>query len=267
MRSISLALPLFLVVVSGCAGAAGHEGNESSEEAEAALTRAQCQGTRGETDGRCRIEGIVEQMVVAEIDPFVVGEACVTFVKAGNKRYGLVRDTSFCGDPDHYQGGNVAVSFSKGAITLVSQSRRTVLKEYDADATYYDFSGELRESASADPLAAFDRLDGAHQVRFLYDVQADGSFAALRPGFVEKPIRIIDTLEGEAQRRALAAYTELREESFQNGGGKPDVFAVQKDGVTYAYTMAISGRSYGNWGSQAVFNREIEELERFSFSD
>ncbi|MBS2012886.1 MAG: hypothetical protein JST00_08370 [Deltaproteobacteria bacterium] len=250
---------------TGCGGAA-EPVDEQVESAEDALTRAQCRGAVGEADPRCRIEGVVESMFVGEMDPFVVGDACVTFVRSGAKRYGLVRAPEACPDPDRYSRGDIKVSFSKGAIDLASRGRSRVLKEYDSGATYYELSGPLRESTSS-ALAAFDALSAEKKVAFLYDVAPDRSWASLRRGFTKAPIRIVDTQTGDALRAALAAYRDIASFAYANGGGQPGVFAIQKDGVTYAYSIEASGRSYGNWGSLAIHDRAWAELATFGYSD
>ena len=262
-----LALPVLALLAFGCAAPAGEEASETGEDA---VTRAQCRA-RPENDPECRIEGVLEQMVVAEFDPFVVGDACATFVKVGNRRYGLMRDEGACWDANRYENAQVKVSFNKGALTLVSGEKREILKRYDASAIYYDFAGTLKIDPPPTPepadLAAFDALTPDQKVDALYETRGD--WGVLRPGYAEKSIRILDTIPaGPAQRAALDAYYDLREHSFSNGGDKPDVYAVQKDGVTYAYAMAASGNYWGgDWGEYVVFDREFEELARFSWSE
>ena len=255
---------LFAVLVAGCAAEPTSE-EAVGETAEEALTRAQCRGAIGETEPKCRLEGVVESVFSGEMDPFVVGDVCVTFVKVGSRRYGLVTEL---GDSchDEWNGANVEVSFSKGALDLASRSRSKVLKDYDSSATYYEFSGELRQ-AQPNALATFDALDDDAKVQFLYDADPNGIWAQLRPGFTKKPIRIVDTQTGDALRNALDAYGPIAQYSYSNNGGQPDVYAVQKDGVTYAYGIEASGRSYGNWGTMGIFDREWNELATFGYAD
>lgn len=252
------------ILFAGCAAEPPAE-EPVDETAEEALTRAQCRGSIGETDQRCRLEGVVESVFSGEMDPFVVGDVCVTFVKVGARRYGLVTEL---GDScrSEWDGANVKVSFSKGALDLATRSRSKVLKEYDASAIYYEFSGTLREE-QPNALAAFDALSDDAKVGFLYDADPNGIWATLRPGFTKKPIRIVDTQTGEALRRALDAYGPIASSSYANNGGQPDVYAVQKDGVTYAYGIEASGRSYGNWGTMAVYDREWNELASYGYAD
>jgi hypothetical protein len=260
---IRRSLPILVsLLLAGCSAepVAEEPVDETSEEA---LTRAQCRGAIGETEAKCRLEGVVDAVFAGEIDPFV-GDTCVTFVKVGSRRYGLVSDLDAC--RTEWDGANVKVSFSKGALDLESRSRSKVLKEYDASATYYAFSGELRESQPSG-LAAFDALSDDAKVSFLYDVHPGDVWANLRPGFTKKAIRIVDTQTGEALRKALDAYGPIAQYSYGNGGSQPDVYAVQKDGVTYAYGIEASGRSWGNWGAQSIFDRAWNELATYSYAD
>lgn len=260
MKSDLRYVALTVTMLFGCAGAAPED---SSGDAAEALSRAQCRGARNEADARCRLEGVVERAVAAEFDPFVVGDACVTFVRVGTTRYGLVTDFDACGDTERYATADVRVSFSKGAISLISGARRRVLTDYDANATYYDFSGELRETTA---LAAFDALGRDEKVAALY-ANADSDWPSLRAGFSQRSIRIVDTFTGSVLRDALAAYREESSHSFESGGDKPDVFAIVKDGDVYAYGIASSGRSYGNWATLAVYDRSFAEIGRFGISD
>lgn len=258
-------LPIFLgVLLAGCAAESSGADEVVDETSEEALTRAQCRGAIGETEAKCRLEGVVESVFAGEVDPSVIGDACITFVKVGSRRYGLVTDIDVC--RADWDGADVKVSFSKGAIDLASRSRSKVLKEYDPNAIYYEFSGLLRESAP-DALVAFDALSHSAKVDFLYDADPGGIWATLRPGFTKKAIRIVDTQTGQALRNALDAYGPIAQHSYANGGGQPSVYAVQKDGVTYAYGIEASGRSWGNWGSMAVYDREWNELATYGYAD
>jgi hypothetical protein len=268
-RPVRLALVIsslaLAALASGCAADAG-AADEEVESAEDALTRAQCRGARGESDPACRVKGTVEKMIVAEMDPFVVGDACVTFVMVGSRRYGLVRDPAACSSPDRYEGAGVEVSYSKGALVTLSRAKVRVLKDYDANAVYYGLDGPLTE-APASALAAFDALAADAKIATLYDVAPGGTWATLRPGFQQRAVRMLDELSGDTLRVALDAYYELRDDAFQNGGDRPDVFTIERDGVTYAYGMAVSGRSYGNWGTLRIFDRSFDELATFGYAD
>lgn len=254
------------VAATGCASQEPVSGPEQAVEDD--LTQAQCRGPKGETEQACRVEGVVERQVTAEFDPFVVGDACVTFVKVGSRRYGLVQDMEACPDESKFEKGNVKVSFSKGAITLVSRARAQVLKDYDAGVTYYDFTGTLRVQAPPPPasLAEFEALPPEDKYSFLYDVQSD-AWADLKPGFKERQIRILDELSGPAKSKALAAYYAIRSEALEQGGDRPDVFAIEKDGATWAYGISSGGRSYGNWWSTVVYDRAFDEIGSFGGSD
>ncbi len=266
--AIRSAFLVFLTTfAAGCAAETAETAAAPEATAEDDLTRAECRGPKGETEPACRVEGTVEAQVVAEFDPFVVGDACVTFVKVGARRYGLVRDVSACPDPDRFASGTAKVSFSKGALTLAARERSVVLKRYDGGATYYELSGELRVAPTPPPAnrAEFDALSKREKLANLYDVQGD--VGTLRPGLTEKPIRIVAELSGKAEERALAAYYAARSDAFQNGGERPDVVAIQKAGVTWAYAIHSGGRSYGNWWQTSVFDRAFEEIGGFGGSD
>lgn len=261
-----LALASTLLASVAAAGCAVSPSEEAAGATEDELTRAQCRGPRGESEAACRLSGVVEKQVVAEMDPFVVGDACVTFVKVGARRLGLVQDASACPSPDRFAAGKIGVTFSKGALTLASRERSRVLKDYDAGATYYELAGALREETDGSGLPGFDGLSAAKKLETLYDVRQD--WAVLRDGYSLVPVRIVDALQGEAQRSALEAYYEMRDHAFASGGAKPEVAAVQKGGVTYAYQIATSGRSYGNWAELRVFDRRsFAELGAFGYSD
>ncbi len=261
---ISVVAGLAAIVATGCAAESEADSAESNETAEEALTAAQCASRA--SDARCRLEGVVESMFVGEIDASVVGDACVTIVRAGTKRYGLVRAVQSCPDADRFAGGDVAVSFSKGDLKRVSRRRTDVLKARDVSATYYEFGGVLAES-KVDVLAAFDALDHDAKVAALYSSAPGAAWGTLRAGFQQKAIRIDTTLTGPVKTKALAAYRELAEYSTGNGGGRPKVFAIEKDGKTYAYAIEVGGRSYGDWGQQTIFDRFFVEVGQFGFSD
>lgn len=254
-----------LVIAAAVAGCAT-EASGTPETTDDDLTRAECRGAPGEAEPACRVEAVVEHQVVVHLDPAVLAETCVTFVLAGSRRYGLLQPPAACADPSRFDGANIHVSFSKGALETLSKSKRAALKGYDANATYYDLSGPLRE-APFDALAAFDALDAHHKVEALFTVAPGGSWATLRPAFEKKDIRILDTFEGDLQRAALDEYYDLRDFAFGNGGDRPDVYAIQREGVTYAYAMEASGRAFGNWGEMRIYDRSFTELNRFGFSD
>ncbi len=258
---------VFASLLVGCAADPSAATAAEPATTEDDLTRAECRGPRGETEPACRVEGVVERQVTAEFDPFVVGDACVTFVKVGARRYGLVRDVEACPDESRFENGNVKVSFSKGALTLVARERSRVLKGFDGGVTYYDFTGELRIQAPPPPTtpAEFDALSGDEKYELLYD--GNDTWANLREGFSEKAIRIVDELDGATEQKALSAYYAMRSEAFQNGGDKPEVVAIQKGGVTWAYAIHISGRSFGNWWSTSVYDRSFESIGGFGGSD
>lgn len=231
---LPLATLALALVATGCAAETSASPDLTADDD---LTRAECRGPKGETEAACRVEGTVESQIVAEFDPFVVGDACVTFVKVGARRYGLVRDVGACPDPDRFARGSVKVSFSKGALTLAARERR----------------------------AEFDALTKTEKLASLYDVRGDQG--TLRPGFTQKAIRIVDELSGKAEERALGAYYAARSGAFENGGGKPEVVALQKDGTTWAYAIVSGGRSYGNWWQTTAFDRTFEEIGGFGGSD
>ena len=254
-----------LIVGSALIGCAGAPNSDSTAESEEALTRVQC---RGSADARCRIAGTVEKMVVGEFDPYEVGDACVTFVRVGNKRYGLVRDMESCPDSERYEQGDIAITFSKGDITPVGRRKADVLKEYESGVTYYTFDGELTEtSAGVDPLTEFNRLGQEEKLAFMFERTQGGTWATVRAGFSRKPVRLVDELTGEVLRRALDAYRPLASHSYANGGSQPEVYAVEKRGVRFGYAIEASGRSYGNWGSIAIFDHQFQELGEFGYAD
>ena len=77
-------LPIFLgVLLAGCAAESSGADEVVDETSEEALTRAQCRGAIGETEAKCRLEGVVESVFAGEVDPSVIGDACITFVKVG----------------------------------------------------------------------------------------------------------------------------------------------------------------------------------------
>lgn len=113
-------------------------------------------------------------------------------------------------------------------------------------------------------LAAFDALTPEQQKAALYDA------GSLRPGFTARPIRIVDTIPAGPEREAaLDAYFELRDYSFSAGGDTPDVEAIEKNGVAYAYTMAASGSYHsGSWGEHITYNRTFtHEIVRYSYAE
>lgn len=259
--SLTALLPVLLQAVACTDGSA--EDDVSAEEA--AISRGECRGPR-EFEAACQVQGQVERQVVASLDPSTIGPVCVTYVLVGSRRYGLVQEAQACPNPSRFENARVRVSYSKGALVSLSRSKLRVLREHDSAATYYALSRPFTEHA-VDGLAAFDALDRSAKVAALYAVADDESWATLRPEYQLKPIRIVDTLEGDALRAALSAYRELREYSFAIRGGRPDVDAIQKDGVTYAYVMSASGRTYGDWSALRIYDRQFNELAEFNYSE
>lgn len=261
-RIAFLAFPILCLGV-GCAATSEEDAVAS---AEAGITREECR-TRPEDDAECRVEGVIEKVVVAEFDPYLVGDACVTFLRAGSTRYGIMRDEGACPEADRYEGAGVKAWFNKGALTLIARERGEVMKAFDANATYYDFNGVLHIDPLPTPepanLTAFDALSPGAKVAALYDG------AALRAGFSTTPIVIVETIPAGPERRAaLDAYFALRDHSFQYGGGQPSVLAIRKGDETYAYAMSASGSYYsGSWGEYVVYDRKFEELTRFSYAE
>jgi len=259
-----------LVVVVGLVPFAGACAAERADAVDVAtdadaLTRAQCRGPRA-GDPACKVTGVVERQVVGEFDPFVVGDACVTFVRAGSRRYGLVQEPESCPDPDRFENASVRIAFSKGDLEDLPRAKTQVFRDYDATATYLALTAPFAEEVDA--VAAFDALDDAAKLDTLYQPSAGSDWATLRPEFQTSPVRIVDTFQGEILRAALDAYRTFAADAFANGGGSPDVLAIQRDGVTYAYAMEASGSFHGgSWGARKVFDRTFDTLGEFSWSE
>lgn len=95
----------------------------------------------------------------------------------------------------------------------------------------------------------------------------DDGGCELADGFAEVEIRMVDTLEGDVLDRALAEYTEFRNWSFENGGGKPTVNAIVKGGVTFGYNMTSCGSGLGDWDSTYVYDYEFQGIGDFGYSE
>lgn len=259
----------------GCGSARAEADDEQTEASqEDAIRKSQCNGTAGDTLEACKIYGELVDMFIGELDPVHVGDVCIAFVKADGRKslYALVEDVSSCsfGELADYTGSRVW--FSKRDYTYISDRvQRDELKDYRSDAVYYWFDGGLHTIVpDAVDRDAFDALRNEDKMRALYENYSSGvydGYFELKSEFKTKPIRIVDTFDGAARDRALKAYTEFRNYSFGNGGDKPDVYEISKDGVVYAYGMSGGGRTYGNWWWAGVYDREFNVIGSFGGSD
>lgn len=133
-----------------------------------------------------------------------------------------------------------------------------------APADAQSASEAITAAAAPADLAAFDALKPEEKVAALYN-----GGPGLRPGFAERAIRIVDEIPAGPERKAaLDAYFELRDYAYSAGGTSPNVYAIAKDGVTYAYAMQASGSYHsGSWGDYVVYDRTFVELTRYSYAE
>lgn len=147
-----------------------------------------------------------------------------------------------------------------------------VLRElYGEDATFeLSIAGLSERVGPVEGLEDFNALSDEAKMRVLFPDYAgpDAVDYPLAPEFTALPMRIVDDLEGDALRRTLETYRELRNEGFANGAdGVPTVEKLVRDGVIWAIRMSNGGRSYGNWASVVVLDAEGETIGGWSYAD
>lgn len=161
-------------------------------------------------------------------------------------------------------------SFRSSFIVLASVALGLAAVGCSTEVAESNASGEQAQtvapSGSNEDLEAFDRLEPLKKLETLYSFD-DSTWASVRDAYVEVPIRILDTLSGDEQRKALDAYYELREFADAQGGDTPKVVAVQLNGVTYGFSISTSGRSWGNWGRLRIYDRKFDEIGSFGYED
>ena len=118
-------------------------------------------------------------------------------------------------------------------------------------------------------LVAFDALSQNGKMVALYgdDLGTEYDWPGLEPEYTSPEVRLVDTLEGDLLDKALAIYTEARANSWQGGGGLPEVRAIKKDGVTFGYTVFTSGqdpRYSAGWAFKEVYDRNFDHIGGFS---
>lgn len=142
MRAGLVSMLLVLAAFStGCVGT-----TEASEPdavaAEDELASRACQ-TRRETPS-CTTTAVIEQVFIGEVDPVVIGDACIVFAReAGGKLLGLVEDPGSClATPALVGKEGARIRFHRGDVLRISRpSLRNGLRAYRADAAYYDLLG------------------------------------------------------------------------------------------------------------------------------
>ncbi len=127
------------LVMSGCA--ADSELTDTTTGEDELASRA-CQ-TRRETPS-CAASAVVEEVFIGEVDPFVIGDACIVFAREpSGKLLGLVEDPGSCLVTPTLVGKEGArIQFHRGDVLRISRpSLRNGLRAYRADAAYYDLLG------------------------------------------------------------------------------------------------------------------------------
>ncbi len=140
--TVSFALVLAASSV-GCTGAteADASGDATATGEEELASRA-CQ-TRRETPS-CTTTAVIEQVFIGEVDPDVIGDACIVFARErGGKLLGLVEDPGSClATPTLVGKEGARVRFHRGDVLRISRpSLRNGLRAFRADASYYDLLG------------------------------------------------------------------------------------------------------------------------------
>ncbi|HBQ20891.1 MAG: hypothetical protein A2Z91_08560 [Deltaproteobacteria bacterium GWA2_38_16] len=91
-------------------------------------------------------KGFVEDMYLGEMDPFVVGDACILNVRTEDKLYGLVQADDSCYGKEQelksLKGKWISISNSH-LTTIDNKEAIRVLKEFDSEPFYLWWDGEL----------------------------------------------------------------------------------------------------------------------------
>src|SRR3989338_6449156 len=91
--------------------------------------------------------GVVKEVYLGEMDPFVVGDACILTVRTSEgKVYGLVNTDDSCYEKSEelqaLEGKSIAVS-SSHLTTIDNKDAIKVLKEFDSEPFYLWWDGEV----------------------------------------------------------------------------------------------------------------------------
>lgn len=123
-------------------------------------------------------------------------------------------------------------------------------------------------------LEAFEKLPSDRKLEALFegfDPELELADFPVASEFEVAPVEALDALQSELQgeplERATEAYLKASDWSRDNGGGPPEVTAVFRDGVVYAYRFESLGRASGNWALTEVFSRHFEKIGEFGWSD
>jgi hypothetical protein len=119
-------------------------------------------------------------------------------------------------------------------------------------------------------IEAFERLPSSRKLEALfegYDPDIELADFPIASEFEVAPVAVWEALQGESLERAAEAFVKASDWSRGNGGGPPDVTAVFREGVVYAYRFETCGRAAGNWGLTEVFSRDFEKIGEFGWSD
>lgn len=143
MRALSSITLAFVLGASslGCAAQTEAAG-EASATGEDELASRACQ-TRRETPS-CTTTAVIEEVFIGEVDPVVIGDACIVFAReASGRLLGLVEDPGSCMSTPALVGKEGArIRFHRGDVLRISRpSLRNGLRAYRADAAYYDLLG------------------------------------------------------------------------------------------------------------------------------
>jgi hypothetical protein len=151
-----------------------------------------------------------------------------------------------------------------------------VFRELDQERASFTVTlqGATIPSGNLSGRDAFDKLSSLEKMKRLYaDYKENaeyGNFYVSDEFKTRTADKLADVLEGDALKRAQAAYDKITKNAKKNGGDAPEITAIvnKTDGLTYAYELATGGRSYGNWAHSHVFDYLfLEEIGDFGWSD
>lgn len=145
---------VFAAVVCGAAGCAepSAEGAEGAPAAPVATAEDDLASRACQTDRErpaCLAQAVVEEVFIGEVDPHVIGDACIVFAReASGRLVGLVEDPGSClATPELVGKEGTPIRFHRGDVLRITRpSLRNGLRALRADATYYDLLGPLSQS-------------------------------------------------------------------------------------------------------------------------
>lgn len=143
-------LPLLLgSVLLGGAVACAPEAEAEAVTGEDDLASSACRELARRDTPTCIASALVEQVFIGEIDPVVIGDACVIFAREpGGRLVGLVEDPGSClATPELVGKEGATIRFRRGDVSRITRpSLRNGLRAFRADAAYYDLLGPVSQT-------------------------------------------------------------------------------------------------------------------------